>query len=206
MAYVKAEERKKRSPRRLRGEPALSGGNHNTKTQQVDVPPPMMTPVRSPTPEEILETLRFMFAVGIECSCPLISGNQRVDQLRDTGHYEMWQTDLKLVRDGSRILSGMRSRTFDAHVSIHSLAWNPGAVAMSAASYSAIAASGSPKRIVSPFTTRAKALEGRLARALSISSAAILLSVSTDADHWLNKLRTRHQDFPTSALTLSGSR
>jgi len=46
-----------------------------------------------------METLRFMFAVGIECSCPLISGNQRVDQLRDTGHYEMWQTDLRLVRE-----------------------------------------------------------------------------------------------------------
>src|SRR5262249_52854619 len=41
--------------------------------------------------------------------------------------------DLKLVRDSSRILSGMRSRTFDAHVSIHSIAWNPGAVAVSSA-------------------------------------------------------------------------
>ena len=46
-----------------------------------------------------METLRFMFAVGIECSCPVIAGNQRVDQLRDTGHYEMWKTDLKLVRE-----------------------------------------------------------------------------------------------------------
>ena len=46
-----------------------------------------------------METLRFMFAVGIECSCPVIAGNQRVDQLRDTGHYEMWQTDLRLVRE-----------------------------------------------------------------------------------------------------------
>ncbi|MDP9173423.1 MAG: family 1 glycosylhydrolase [Planctomycetota bacterium] len=45
------------------------------------------------------DTLRFMFAVGIECSCPVIDGNVRVDQLRDTGHYEMWQTDLKLVRE-----------------------------------------------------------------------------------------------------------
>ena len=42
--------------------------------------------------------------------------------------------DLRLVRDSSRILAGMRSRTFDAHVSIHALAWNPGAVAVSAAS------------------------------------------------------------------------
>jgi len=45
------------------------------------------------------EALRFMFAVGIECSCPTISGNQRVDQLRDTGHYELWKTDLRLVRE-----------------------------------------------------------------------------------------------------------
>ena len=42
--------------------------------------------------------LRFMFAVGIECSCPVIPDG-RVDQLRDTGHYEMWRTDLKLVRE-----------------------------------------------------------------------------------------------------------
>jgi beta-glucosidase/6-phospho-beta-glucosidase/beta-galactosidase len=43
--------------------------------------------------------LRFMFAVGIECSCPLVEGNVRVDQLAATGHYELWQTDLKLVRE-----------------------------------------------------------------------------------------------------------
>jgi hypothetical protein len=41
-----------------------------------------------------VDTLRFMFAVGIECSCPTIVGGVRVDQLRDTGHYEMWRTDL----------------------------------------------------------------------------------------------------------------
>jgi len=46
-----------------------------------------------------VDNLRFMFAVGIECSCPLIDGSYRVDQLRDTGHYEMWQTDLRLVRE-----------------------------------------------------------------------------------------------------------
>src|SRR6266480_6625118 len=46
-----------------------------------------------------VDTLRFMFGVGIECSCPLIEGNVRVDELRDTGHYELWETDLKLVRE-----------------------------------------------------------------------------------------------------------
>src|SRR3954464_1261290 len=46
-----------------------------------------------------VDSLRFMFAVGIECSCPTIEGNQRVDELRDTGHYKMWKTDLKLVRE-----------------------------------------------------------------------------------------------------------
>jgi beta-glucosidase len=45
-----------------------------------------------------IDTVRFMFAVGIECSCPTIEGGARVDQLRDTGHYELWQKDLKLVR------------------------------------------------------------------------------------------------------------
>ena len=43
--------------------------------------------------------LRFMFAVGIECSCPVVEGNVRVDQLASTGHYELWQQDLKLVRE-----------------------------------------------------------------------------------------------------------
>jgi beta-glucosidase/6-phospho-beta-glucosidase/beta-galactosidase len=46
-----------------------------------------------------VDSLRFMFAVGIECSCPTIDGGVRVDQLRDTGHYQMWKTDLKLVRE-----------------------------------------------------------------------------------------------------------
>ena len=46
-----------------------------------------------------IDTLRFMFAVGIECSCPTSNDGVRVDQLRDTGHYELWQTDLKLVRE-----------------------------------------------------------------------------------------------------------
>src|ERR1051325_4677994 len=55
--------------------------------------------VSSPGVSDPVEMLRFMFAVGIECSCPTIAGNQRVDQLRDTGHYELWKTDLKLVRE-----------------------------------------------------------------------------------------------------------
>ena len=46
-----------------------------------------------------VDMLRFMFAVGIECSCPVVEGNVRVDQLQSTGHYDLWQTDLKLVRE-----------------------------------------------------------------------------------------------------------
>src|SRR5262245_35621047 len=61
------------------------------------IPLPSAPPdLRAPDP---MESLRFMFAVGIECSCPTISGNQRVDQMRDTGHYELWQTDFRLVRE-----------------------------------------------------------------------------------------------------------
>jgi beta-glucosidase/6-phospho-beta-glucosidase/beta-galactosidase len=40
-----------------------------------------------------------MFAVGIECSAPVIAGNYRVDELATTGHYELWRKDLKLVRN-----------------------------------------------------------------------------------------------------------
>jgi beta-glucosidase/6-phospho-beta-glucosidase/beta-galactosidase len=52
-----------------------------------------------PATADPTDTLRFMFAVGIECSCPRIADGARVDQLRDTGHYELWKTDLKLVRE-----------------------------------------------------------------------------------------------------------
>lgn len=45
-----------------------------------------------------IDTVRFMFAVGIECSCPVIEGGVRVDELASTGHYEMWKKDFKLVR------------------------------------------------------------------------------------------------------------
>src|SRR5688572_1520872 len=53
----------------------------------------------SPDTEDYLDHLRFMFAVGIECSNPVIAGGERVDQLALTGHYENWQTDLQLVRE-----------------------------------------------------------------------------------------------------------
>jgi beta-glucosidase/6-phospho-beta-glucosidase/beta-galactosidase len=78
--------------------PAAPGG-------QVTVPPPVVMPIRSPTSEEILENLRFMFAVGIECSNPVVDGGVRVDELQATGHYEHWKKDLQLVRDlGLRFL------------------------------------------------------------------------------------------------------
>jgi beta-glucosidase/6-phospho-beta-glucosidase/beta-galactosidase len=61
--------------------------------------------VRSPTPEEILENLRFMFAVGIECSNPVVEGGIRIDEIEATGHYEHWKKDLQLVVDlGLRFL------------------------------------------------------------------------------------------------------
>ena len=59
---------------------------------------PSNTPAIRPASDPV-DTLRFMFGVGIECSCPKIDGGVRVDELRDTGHYDLWQTDLKLVRE-----------------------------------------------------------------------------------------------------------
>lgn len=58
-----------------------------------------MPPHDDPRFTDPTESLRFMFAVGIECSYPVVQGNHRVDQLRDTGHYEFWRTDLRLVRE-----------------------------------------------------------------------------------------------------------
>jgi beta-glucosidase len=56
------------------------------------------TPASPIRPTHPVDSLRFMFAVGIECSCPK-NADGRVDQLQSTGHYELWQTDLKLVCD-----------------------------------------------------------------------------------------------------------
>jgi beta-glucosidase len=56
------------------------------------------TPISGIRPADPVDLLRFMFGVGIECSCPVVPDG-RVDQLRDTGHYDLWQTDLKLVRE-----------------------------------------------------------------------------------------------------------
>lgn len=54
----------------------------------------------SPQPyDDPVEHLRFMFAVGIECSNPVIAGGERVDELEATGHYKKWETDLTLVRN-----------------------------------------------------------------------------------------------------------
>ncbi len=48
---------------------------------------------------DAVEQLRFMFAVGIECSNPLVQGRRRIDELEATGHYEHWGTDLSLVQE-----------------------------------------------------------------------------------------------------------
>jgi len=45
---------------------------------------------------------RFMFATGIECSCPVITGrngqSERVDELEKCGFYDRWREDFHLVR------------------------------------------------------------------------------------------------------------
>jgi beta-glucosidase/6-phospho-beta-glucosidase/beta-galactosidase len=48
----------------------------------------------------------FMFATGIECSCPTIEGGRwRLDELEATDHYRYWRRDLELVRElGLRFL------------------------------------------------------------------------------------------------------
>jgi hypothetical protein len=58
--------------------------------------------------------------------------------------------DLKLVRDKARIMSNMRSRTFEAHVGVHAQAWNPGGVAVSASSSGSSALAGAQPSVATP--------------------------------------------------------
>lgn len=51
----------------------------------------------------------FMFATGIENSCPTIAGGVRVDEMAKCGHYERWRDDLALVHE----------------LGIHYLRWGP---------------------------------------------------------------------------------
>src|SRR5437763_8473464 len=74
------------------------GGNGEALAPKRPTITPPVDVERPRTPEEIVENLRFMFAVGIECSNPLIAGNYRVDELETTGHYDNWRKDLRLVR------------------------------------------------------------------------------------------------------------
>ncbi len=41
----------------------------------------------------------FMFATGIENSCPALADGRRVDEMDKCGHYRRWRDDLALVRD-----------------------------------------------------------------------------------------------------------
>jgi beta-glucosidase len=81
---------------------------HNNRVNGSSVPPPpsekkllsrnLKQTAQGAPAVDATEHLRFMFAVGIECSNPIISGNHRVDQLDVTGHYDNWRKDLRLVR------------------------------------------------------------------------------------------------------------
>src|SRR5438128_495461 len=42
---------------------------------------------------------RFMFTTGIECSCPVVGNNHRIDEMELCGHNDMWERDLQLVAD-----------------------------------------------------------------------------------------------------------
>jgi beta-glucosidase/6-phospho-beta-glucosidase/beta-galactosidase len=47
----------------------------------------------------------FLFATGVENSCPTIAGGVRIDQMDRSGHYARWEEDFALVREsGSNAL------------------------------------------------------------------------------------------------------
>ena len=53
----------------------------------------------APAPSLAPERLGFMFAAGVECSCPITGDGERIDQFELTGHYDHWEQDLELARD-----------------------------------------------------------------------------------------------------------
>jgi beta-glucosidase/6-phospho-beta-glucosidase/beta-galactosidase len=96
------KEKKRPLKRKATGTADMEGPN---QLGRVTPPAPVVVPDRAPATTDVLEHLRFMFAVGIECSNPVIDGGVRVDELQSTGHYEHWKKDLQLVSDlGLRFL------------------------------------------------------------------------------------------------------
>jgi len=92
-------------------QPAVSQSTFTEKTIELPLPKPAepmippMPEVRNPTDaatsrrQQRPKERRFMFASGIECSCPVVGGGIRIDQLQSCGHYEMWEKDLELVHE-----------------------------------------------------------------------------------------------------------
>jgi beta-glucosidase/6-phospho-beta-glucosidase/beta-galactosidase len=95
MSYTKHGVIRKRNSPRKPNPPEPK--NTADPRQRPPTTPITAAPTPLPTPDEIRENLRFMFAVGIECSNPVIDGNVRVDELEATGHYKHWKKDLQLV-------------------------------------------------------------------------------------------------------------
>jgi beta-glucosidase/6-phospho-beta-glucosidase/beta-galactosidase len=80
--------------------PASHANPAQVPQQKTHVPSQMLQPDpvpirRAPKRRE----RRFMFATGIECSCPVVNGNHRIDELAMCGHNDMWERDLQLVAD-----------------------------------------------------------------------------------------------------------
>ena len=48
---------------------------------------------------------QFLFATGIECSYPVVTGpdgkDLRIDQMAKCGHYDRWQEDFELTANGT---------------------------------------------------------------------------------------------------------
>src|SRR6185436_18613351 len=84
----------------LKDPPAPPGPIQSGPTQPSQHPTHPAQPSQHPAHvADPIDTVRFMFAVGIECSCPKIDGGTRVDELQSTGHYDNWKKDLSLVRE-----------------------------------------------------------------------------------------------------------
>src|SRR5687768_4082489 len=80
--------------------PAAAPATASVNVPDVPDAADLMIPRTAPKPQiKARKGRKFMFATGIECSCPVVANNHRVDEMEICGHYEMWERDLELVNE-----------------------------------------------------------------------------------------------------------
>jgi hypothetical protein len=66
----------------------------------------------------------FLFATGVESSCPTVAGGVRIDQMDRCGHYARWEEDFALVRDAGLNALLYGAPYYRVHIAPDHYDWN----------------------------------------------------------------------------------